>query len=475
MEDLSFDNISIKVYNLREISLYLILVFLISISTVMQAQFEYALYNFKSVAQSNLLNPATKTDMRFSLGLAHTETSAFSTGFTAFQAIAKGSDINENLDLILKNLQDRDFVRLNNSLNVFHTTFDISPKYQVSFGLQMNSYAYLTMPVNLLRLVQGNDQAEYLQNQDQFGDFGFELMQLATYHTGVQYQVNDRLSLGVRLKRHRAMFNFFLDREANDLEIFFGEEEWRLSSNTTIQSGLAFDSMDDLYGAGLSLGANKGFSADIGIDYVLNDRWSVSGSILNMGAVRINRNLTNYQSRGEFTYSGVDVDLSEGGFDGADIIDSLINTFEFKEISGESYTRGLPLQCLFGLSYRLAPKHELQSMFQYTQWSQNHYLNASARYMWLASRYFHGMAGVSLAQGRIPGVGAGIMIYVPGVQLIATADYMRPNFNISKVQGVAFNIGLNIALRKRPLDRSKSIPDGAQALNNHIHYPSVQF
>lgn len=449
MKDLSFDNISIKVYNLRIICLYLVLVCLLTSSAVIQAQFEYALYNFKSVAQSNLLNPATKTDMRFSLGLAHTETSAFSTGFTAFQAIARGSNINENLDLILRNLQERDFVRLNNSLNVFHTTFNVSSKYQVSFGLQMNSYAYVTMPVNLLRLLQGNDQAEFLQNQVPFGDFGFELMQLAAYHAGVQYQVNDRLSLGVRLKRHRAMFNFFLDSEANDLEIFFGEEEWRLSSNTTIQSGLAFNSMNDLYGAGLSLGANKGFSADIGIDYVANDRWSVSGSILNMGAVRINRNLTNYQSRGEFSYSGVDVDLNENGFNASVLIDSLVNTFEFKEIQGESYTRGLPLQCLFGLSYRLSPKHELQSMLQYTRWSQNNYLNISARYMWLASKYFHGMAGVSLAQGRIPGIGAGIMAYVPGVQIIATADYMRPNFNISKVQGVAFNVGLNIALRKQ--------------------------
>jgi len=460
---------------LRRLVALLVLILGVIGTNSVYAQFEYALYNFKSVAQSNLLNPATRTDMRFSLGLAHTETSAFSTGFTAFQAIAKGSDINENLELILNNIQDRDFVRLNNSLNFLHTTFDVHPRYQVSFGLQMNSYAYMTMPVNLLRLVQGNNQPEFVQNQIQFGDFGFELMQLATYHAGLLYQVNDRLSLGVRLKRHRAMFNFFMDRETNDLEIFFGEEEWRLSSHSTIQSGKSFESMDDLYGAGFTLGANKGFSADIGIDYTLNNRWSISGSILNMGAVRINRNLTEYQSRGNFSYSGVDVDLSEGGFDGGALIDSLVTTFEYKEVPGEAYTRGLPLQCLMGISYRLTPKHEFQSMMQYTQWSRNHYLNISARYMWLASQYFHGMAGVSLAQGRIPGVGAGIMVYVPGVQLIATADYMRPNFNISKVQGVAFNIGLNIALRKRKETPLEGIRNGAQALNDHSQYSPAQF
>lgn len=473
MKDLFFDIFPTKL-SLQKSCLYLAFIVILTNDSKVQAQFEHALYNFKSVSQSNLLNPATKSDMRFSLGLAHTEFSVLNTGFTAYQAIAKGSDINENLDFILNNLQESDFVHLNSSLNIFHTTFDINPRYQVSFGLQMNSYAYLNMPVNLLQLVQGNNQPEFLQNQVQLGNFGFELMQLAAYHAGLQYQVNDQISLGVRIKRHRTMFNYFLDQETNDMQISFSEEEWRLSSNTAIQSGLAFDSMDDLY-AGLNLGANKGFSADIGIDYVLNDQWSISGSILNMGAVRINRNLTNYQSQGEFTYSGVDFDLNENGLDASDLIDSLVNTFEFKEIPGQPYTRGLPLQCLVGVSYRLSPKHEIHAMLQYTQWSQNHYLNISARYMWLASKYFHGMAGVSLAQGKIPGAGAGIMIYVPGAQLIATADYLRPNFNISKVQGMAFNFGLNVALRKRSDKNSESVPNGAQSLNDHIQNPTVQF
>lgn len=475
MKDFSFDNTLIKFYRLRKVSLYLILVFACTHDSKMQAQFEYALYNFKSVAQSNLLNPATRSDMRFTLGLAHTQASVLSTGFTPFQLLAEGSDINKNLDLILGNLQKKDFIHLNNTLNIFHTTFDINPRYQVSFGLQMTSYAYLTMPVNLLRLIQGNDQPDFIQNQVQFGDFGFEMMQLASYHAGLQYQVNDQLSVGVRFKRHRAMFNFFLDPNINDMEISFSEEEWRLHSNSTIKSGLAYNSIDDPYGEGLSLGANKGFSADIGFDYSWNDQWGFSGSIINMGAVRINRNLTNFQSQGDFSYTGINVELNENGFDGSDLVDSLINTFEYKEISGEAYTRGLPFQWMMGVSYKLSPKHEIQSMFQYTRWSQNNFLNISARYMWLASRYFHGMAGLSLAQGRIPGIGAGIMVYVPGAQLIATADYMRPNFNISKVQGVALNFGLNIALRKRSDKNSENIPDGAQALNDHIQYPTVQF
>ncbi|MCC5916138.1 MAG: hypothetical protein JJU02_02300 [Cryomorphaceae bacterium] len=422
------------------------------------AQSDLMLYNFRGVAQSSLLNPATRSQTRFSLGIFSNETSFHNTGFSAHDLMARGSNLNDNLTNILSNIGDRDFIRANNETHLMFTSFHISPRSQISFGTKLSTLNHLTLPVNLLRLIQGNDQEGFRNEEVQFGNFGFDFSTIFSYHLGLSVGINERLNIGVRGYRHHGLYNVSVNRDENDVRVFFGEDQWRSSTNFLARTSMAAGPIDRTVASEITYDSirqneNIGYSLDLGFNYKLSDKWSISGSILGLGYINYTYGLREYAAEGDFDFDGIEVDLnSETGrltVNTGEIIDTLRSAFNIGVRDGESYRRNLPTQVFVGAEYEITKRHRFNYVTRYTRWSDKNYFDFNVRYVFAPTRFFHTMASISSIQGKMYGGGAGVQFYLPGIQIFVMADIMSKSIYIDQIQGAFVNVGLNMAFWER--------------------------
>lgn len=414
-------------------------------TSLAMAQFDAALYGLHSIAQSGLYNPAIKSDMRLSVGLGQTGSSAYSTGFSAFEALAEGSDVSENLDNLINQVRSNDIIHLRNDINVLYTAFNLTPNMQLSFGGQINHHAYTQVPVNLLRILRGNNQEDILNKEVNFGGFGFEFAQTFGIHSGLQYQINDQWSVGMRAYFFNGFIHYQMRSSDNNVWAYLGEDEWRLDSDVSIRSS------DYINDESLELREelpflNPGYQFDLGVAYQYNDRLSISASILGLGSMRYSYGLENTISRGTFDYRGIDVTADNFNINSADIIDSLIQSLDFMTNPGEAYSRSRPFTAFLAAHYEWTPRHQFSFINSFNRWGDLQYINSSLRYLYAPWKHLHGMVNINTFNGRLWGVGAGFQARVNGAQFFLLTDFMQPNFNISKVRGLSLNLGLNVIL-----------------------------
>ena len=434
---------------IRILCIYGSMAYSLSLSILLHAQQDMAIHHQPELVQSMLLNPAIQKDTRFSLGLFHANIGALSTGFSAFQALSRGSMLKENIDNILTNIQNDDFVQLGSRNNLLTAQYKINDQWQLSGGFQLTNFSNLEVPVNLIRIAGGNNQEDLLNQNLELGSFGLEVLQLATYHIGVSYALNDQLSIGLRLRRHRGLLHYQIKRNENQLNVFLGDELWKVDADVLVRSSLAADEVGYLLTKGMNWKVNKGLSLDLGVQYQLDERWTLMASLLQLGSIKWNGNNQEYRARGTLQFNGIEGDVTDLNSGIVAVTDSLRQLFDFSGQIGTTYSSALPTQWILGASYQLFTKHALDLWVYNTHWQQRWFWTASSRWQWRPKNFFNIWINTHLSQGRIPGLGFGGQLKIGVFRLFGSIDYIRPNFNLSKVRGIQANLGLNVDIRPK--------------------------
>lgn len=434
-------------------------------------QHDLLLYNNKDLAQSSLLNPATRSNTSVSVGLFHAGVMANSSAFSAYDVMGKGTVFNENVESILSNLGSNDFVRSNVNSNILFTSFNVNSRLQISFGGMVSVNQHMEMPENLVRLMtRGNAQFE--NELVEFGGWATEMSTTTSIHAGASYVVNDKLTVGLRLYRHNGVFNAHMRRQNNNININFDPDVWNIETDVEARSsfigGEVFDEtsdgivVNDLELATLqdilnlvNFQKNIGYSVDLGAEYKVNNKWSVSASILGLGGINYNANSQSIGSKGTFEYDGIRYNLRNQSFETGAFIDSLSQLYNPEIKSNESYRRSLPTQVFTGVQYDLSRMNELHGIMRYTSWLGRNYFDFNLRYVFKPTRFISAMANISTAQGSVYGGGLGLQVYVPGFQFFVMADVMTNNVSISHFRGAMVQTGVNIAFWDRSERRAR--------------------
>ncbi len=432
-------------------------------------QSDLMLYNFRGVAQSSMLNPAIRTDQRFSLALFSNETSFHNTGFTLYDLMRRGTELDNNIQGILNQIDDRDFIRANNETHLLFGSFHLGSRASLSFGTKLSTLNSMTLPVNILWLTRGNDQERFRNQNVQLGGWTMDISMLMTWHVGFQFSVNEKLSLGTRFNRHYGLANLYFGGDANDIQVYFGDDEWRLNSNAFLRTSTILGAIDDpiLEGADvgqllsdLDLSNNRGVSFDLGAEYKINDKFVVSAAANGLGSILYNSGVRNIRVSGIVEFDGAEVDVRNNQFNTGDAVSAITDAFELDTIDGAAYRRNLPTQIILAGEYRLSDRHAFASINRYTIWNERTFIDFNLRYIWTPTRFIHGLVNISTIQGRVFGGGAGVQLYFPGFQFFAMADIMSRSFDLGDFRGASINIGANIALwdksKYKKADQEKS-------------------
>jgi hypothetical protein len=108
---------------------------------------------------------------------------------------------------------------------------------------------------------------------------------------------------------------------------------------------------------------NPGLGMDLGVNYQLNNKWRISGSIIDVGYIKWNRNVNRYTSGGDFTFSGLELnryfELDTLDFD--DYVDSVRNQF-VAETKHNAYVSQLTPKVYLGATVVLNDKQRLGAL-----------------------------------------------------------------------------------------------------------------
>lgn len=431
------------------------------------SQSDLMLYGFDAIGQSLHVNPATRQQSRVWIGLPGISNSSFyyqNNTFALKDILTEGTDINQNLFDVASSMDENSLLGMGGDIDLLSVGFKAGNSF-ISFGSNMTYDYSMTLPPDLFRLLFSQDGTSLSNFSLQ--TFNLEVLVRANYWFGYQRSfMNDRLSLGARFKYitgigHVDMENFDVYVESSvsrdeGSDDFYTRLIGDLRARTSGTTG--YDEVtDDIVGNLFS--SNNGFGLDLGFDYKLSKRLSLSASVLDLGYIDWQDRTQDFVVDGEFEWTGVQIDLANtDGLDDAyaGIADSIETAFQPDTIEGSAYTTNLTSRVFASVSYDLTPKHTLSAIYHTRTWKGRVLTDYGIKYYGRLFRGFQITGGYTIINNTYFNIGAGFDLKLGPLQLFVLSENIFGAVNYAELYSTNVRVGLNITLYQ-PKEKPKAI------------------
>jgi hypothetical protein len=344
---------------------YLSIICLIIFSSCLtvQSQNKQLLYDFNEIPQALLLNPGMSTSYKWYSGvpiISGVFFQAGTSGVTSNDLFANdGIDFNTKFrDNVIYGMSFRDELSGTYQVDIINIGFRSKKNDNVfySFGAynEGDAIGYFFKDYALL-LFEGNTNNINKK---------FDLSHLKTrgeilnvYHFGLNKKVSNELILGFRAKLYSSILNFNSTKNNGYFLTTQGQNNLlrtTLDADLEIRTSGIFELKDVLdddnvaNGSGISkilgkralLGGNLGLGFDVGFTYNLDERTTVTGSLLDVGFVYHTKDVRTYSLKGIASREGLEVILPEDLNNGEDQWQNLVDDLESLvpyEVTNENY------------------------------------------------------------------------------------------------------------------------------------------
>lgn len=417
-------------------------------------------YNFNNVAQSTMLNPATKVQSNVTIGLVGLGMQLNLPHINLADIFTKGQSVTQTIDGFLTST-DKSLKNINFELQTgMFVGFRILKKNYFSLGAYADMRLHASIPKDPLNLLW-NGTAPYLNKTLDIAPQVYANLNLV-YHLGYSRQINDQLTIGARVKLISGVQNIMTTQNQLNLEIrsndtnnnntyrYLLKSNYAISFNNASLVGKSIDFASLLFANGIN-----GFGLDFGINYKINEKWSVSASVLDIGSITWNNDVITLQKRGiNNSYEGLvfnDISSIRNGNGIGTKLDSIVKNIGFDTIK-KAYQTSLPSKFYIGGEYALRPTTKINAnffgyfspingIFDYAfgiSASQKFWSILDLKLGW--NIYNHDPANLSLGFSLNLGY---FQVYAMTENIIAAFRYDQANrFNLQL--GVNFNFGLNL-------------------------------
>lgn len=424
----------------------------------LSAQSDMMLYNFNAIPQVHHTNPAYPQQTKWYIGLP--AMSGFSThyhnsGFALVDIFEAGTDINQNLADLSSSLDGSSQLNLNNRVELLGIGFKAGKGF-VTLGATQTIDFKMDLPYQLFQIMfSGNGS---ITNLD-LNTFDLETINRTDFYLGYQHKfLNERLTLGVKGKYVFAQQHAYIERMNLSLKNDGNYNIQAVSDILVRTSGpSAFESFDEQEILDIALPNNTGLVFDFGLHYKINDHFDFSASYLDFGSITYTSFNRDYVSEGEFTFEGIEIDLSKDDFSnvGDATLDSLEKAFNFREEDGNTYTRDLMNRAFVSFNYNINEKHSFGALFHTRIWNGEMFNDYGINYVGRWGRFFQFTAGYSMINGTMHNIGAGFDMKMGPLQLyLMTDNAMAADY--ASVQTTNLRVGLNLCFYgKRDKNKEK--------------------
>lgn len=436
---------------------------------VVSAQHNNTIFWMQGIPQSSYSNPGLQPKAGFYLGLPGVSSvyaGFLNRGFAPSDIFAINPDgslfINDTT--FLANLQNKNHFAPDAQVDILGFGFRSKRDY-FSFNITNKITGQFGYPRDLMALLlRGND---YFLSNSIPGDLSGIGLNMSHYHElGIGYsrRWTDNLTAGVRLKALLGLAN--LNFERNNLQLVTDPDNFALllASDLLINKSLPIQisPIDSIGKPGHELNyedidpvdyisntQNLGFAIDLGASYKINDYFTVTASMIDLGFIRWNSDVENFAMSGEFEFDGIEVDdffLNEQGTETDpfnDILDTISDIFEITETTN-SYRTALNTKVFASVAFHPTDAHKFgilgRGLFFYGQFIPSFTLS----YNWQPIPHLGTSLSYSLINGRFNNVGAGLHLNLGPLQVYTVVDNFWPALRPHTLQAATVHLGVNI-------------------------------
>lgn len=432
-------------------------------------------YFLSNLPQRYRLNPAYQPEYKVFVGLpglSGISVNYLNSSFTVEDMLYKKNDsVYMDINKFYNSLHKRNYLYFNNENSIlsigvrakkWYGTLDITQKNDFLFRYNKDLFTFLKY---------GNaDQP----NMD-FGKFGINVNSYLEVALGLSKQVNDKLSVGGRLKFLAGIANVYMTDSNLDIKTeddgtmkLHSRQNIKISAPVRIQderTGKPFPlnepinwddidfNTDDLKVSDILNTKNPGFAIDLGGEYKFNDRIKLFASLTDLGFIRWGNKDFNYNfyQDADFTWEGADISNSinkknEGhiSVDSAfqKITDELKDNFRLKS-KGGSYTTMLSPKLYLGATYKLNRTFEAGGLFRASIINGMFIPSLTASMNGRLIRNISASVSYSITRGSYVNVGAGVTAKLGPFQLyVATDNLLACNFTNTQSANGRFGVNL---------------------------------
>jgi hypothetical protein len=284
------------------------------------AQNKQILYGFEEVPQSLMLNPGSRVPQKSHFGipfLSQIHVNGGANGVSTFDIFGKSSvDINTRIRNKIFEMSERDFFTATQQLEILNFGWRSFKEIYFSGGVyqELDFIAYFPRDLAILAWEGNRDYIDYEFDLGQVSTTG-DLM--AVYHFGANKKINKKWTLGARGKIYSSMISFKSTKNEGTFVTRLGDvnspniyEHILTNIDVSVQTSGIASLEDSSVGKVLSrgfFGGNLGLGIDFGATYEINDRWTASGSVLDLGVIFHSKDVEQYRATGDYTLNGIEL------------------------------------------------------------------------------------------------------------------------------------------------------------------------
>ena len=258
-----------------------------------------------------------------------------------------------------------------------------------SFGISEHVSVNAALPNDMFRIIdKGTPKPGSSLN---FSSLNAQEIAYLQVNIGYSGRVNDRLTIGVNVKP--LLGQAAIATKVDKFILYSKEFQWDVDINTNVYSSKLIDEIflneknqvdsvtirkfdnygtDDWVKDGINF-LNRGIAFDFGMAFKVDERFTVSASLNNVGFISWNDDLKGISSKNAFPFKGLKYDTSQD--DGIDDFftawaDSLLHAIEFRK-QRDKFTTMLSPVLHVGASYQLSKAVSVGLLSRSTVWGKS--------------------------------------------------------------------------------------------------------
>lgn len=361
---------------------------------------------------------------------------------------AEGSRVLD-LDNVLNRLDGNNFVRMNADIDLFGVTFG-TKLWRASLSHSFKTRALVSYPDELVQM-GWNGNADFIGQTVDIGP-SFQTMAYSELAAGFAVDLV-KFTVGGRLKLLSGIFD--ASTSASTINLTTEDAYYNTAAATNYQINLSalgtYGDLDDFdpqfdFGPGDLLTQNLGVALDLGIQYKFSEKLTFAASLLDIGRIGWKANTTNFISRGEYTYEGLDLSeiLRDEDEDFGEIVDTLEAIFDFQE-TNQSYSTALPAKLYLSANYRLNDFFRFGGLIYTERFRGNSFSGCALSATADLTKIFSFGAVYSVFKNTYDNVGLNAMIKLGPVQFYGVTDNVMAAFKPLDARNVNVRVGMNLA------------------------------
>ncbi len=434
----------------------LVFILIILFSVQVKGQQNNTLFLMHDLPQSNFVNPALAIKCKWFIGvpgISSTHVNGYSTGFSYSDILVpSGTDsLHYDFNRVLKKFENSEMIATQTHLSLLSVGYKTGLNY-FTFGVneKVNSYTIINKNAALL-LHGGNSQFE--GKKLNMNGTRPNAIHYREYALGWARQIDPKLSLGFRVKLLFGKSNIYT--KPVDLSLYTNPISFEtfVSGSGEAYISLPVDVIREPDGRLVTMDwqqdiskrdylmstDNIGFGADFGFVYQLNEKTTLSGSLLDIGYINWKKDAYYMSSSGSMDITAQAIEDGLANLD--DVTDSLTNVFT-PRIDNESYLSPLVPAMYLGVSHTLNSWLNAGAVF-HTEAYQNR-LHPSFTFSGNAAitKNIYGSASYTLQNGEFNNFGAGIGAKFGVLHLHAVSDNIPAFFDLGVAKSVNLRFGL---------------------------------